>query len=52
MLVWPVGIGPHVCLVAILPHVPPLAVSVPCFGTPPGVSPLLEDADGALSLHF
>ena len=32
----------------ILPRVPPLAV--PCLGTPPGVSPLLEDADGVLSL--
>ena len=34
----------------ILPRVPPLAV--PCLGTLPGVSPLLEDADVALSLHF
>ena len=37
-------------LLPILPRVPPLAV--PCLGTPPGVSPLLEDADGVLSLHF
>ena len=27
-------------------------LAVPCLGTPPGVSPLLEDADGVLSLHF
>ena len=41
----------HMCALSpILPRVPPLAV--PCLGTPPGVSPLLEDADGVLSLHF
>ena len=37
-------------LLPILPRVPPLAVS--CLGAPPRVSPLLEDADGVLSLHF
>ena len=55
VLVWLVGTSPHVgsfpnplwCVAEI-----PLALRQPHDITPCGVSPLVEDADVALSLHF